>query len=96
MSANKDDAEARAELARSILENPLFTESFEYVSHSLYQAWKDSGAKDADLREDIHRTLEASNRFRQFFIKVVNEGAVARHELIRAKRKHLGGIFDGR
>lgn len=76
------DAEklARADNADAILQHPLIQEALNDYEQRLTEAWRNSKARAAQEREELHRMLQAQAHFRAYLQNVVTTG-----RLIRAK-----------
>ncbi len=49
-----EDEQRRAELARSVLENPVFDEAVNKIKNDLYAEFQNSPARDSEGREKIY------------------------------------------
>tara|TARA_R100000353_G_scaffold82485_1_gene61844 strand:- start:1740 stop:1979 length:240 start_codon:yes stop_codon:yes gene_type:complete len=49
-----EDEQRRAELAKSVLENPVFDEAVNKIKNDLYAEFQNSPARDSEGREKIY------------------------------------------
>ncbi|MCK6432000.1 MAG: hypothetical protein L6Q68_03055 [Aquabacterium sp.] len=73
---------ARADAADAILQHPLIIEALNDYERTLTDAWKQSKARAAHEREELHRMLQAAGHFRAYLTQVIVTG-----KLIRAKTR---------
>jgi hypothetical protein len=71
----------RAELARGVLENPLFIEAFEAVEKELMTQWKQNAALNQDGRERVFLMVTLLGQLRQHLTQHIATGEMARLQL---------------
>ena len=77
----------RGELARSVLDNPVYAESYDLIERSIVEAWKES--RDAAERDELHRLHKTLAKAKNLIESVMRTGEVAQAEL-----KHKRSIAD--
>lgn len=73
--------ESRGEQARALLENPLLQEAFAALDKSYVEAWRGTGARDAEARERLWQATQIVGKVRTHLRTVMDTGKLARHEL---------------
>ena len=67
----------RGHQARTIIEHPLWLETWETWESAIRQAWEDSGAADSAERETLYFALQAGRRARAGIETVLETGKLA-------------------
>jgi hypothetical protein len=82
MQLSDEDQQAlnRAEAADRIMQDPLVLEALSLIDEQIHELWA-SGPLTAADREELHRILQAKNRFIQIFEGYLQNGAAARQML---------------
>lgn len=87
----------RAQEARSILENPIYIESFSTLEAQLVAALIASDPRDTDGRERCFAQIHANRKQRDLFNSVVSNGTLSEAEIKElretAERKKRFGII---
>ena len=83
----------RAELADSLLKNPLFVETLDAMEAEIVAAWEMTQMRDTEARERGWSHYIAVRQFRNRLESVVATGKMARLQLEEKKR---AGIFPWR
>lgn len=71
----------RGGLARDILENAIYLESFELVKQELTTAWETSPAKDTEGRENLYKMLRLLQKLKAVMQTTMETGKLAQTEL---------------
>tara|TARA_R100001510_G_scaffold26983_1_gene23735 strand:- start:1100 stop:1354 length:255 start_codon:yes stop_codon:yes gene_type:complete len=71
----------RAARAETLLREPMITEAFETLEKEFVSAWKESGIADQQSREHIYQLLQALEAFKGHFVKVLEDGKLAKDRL---------------
>lgn len=85
---------ARANHARTILEDQIVIETFERMETRLRQAWEGSKFHDSEGREEAYRMLRTLKLFKDEFGQMLSDGEVARGDLARLKA-FIKGVVNG-
>lgn len=71
----------RAARAETLLREPMITEAFETLEKEFVSAWKESSIADQQSREHIYQLLQALEAFKGHFVKVLEDGKLAKDRL---------------
>lgn len=71
----------RGNRAKKLLENDLLIESFDSVEQQFIDKWKETGFKEADVREDAWRCYQLLRMIRGNLDKILQNGRVAEKDL---------------
>lgn len=74
-------AAQRGQLARQVLENPVYAESYALIEQELTRLWRES--RDASEREQLHQLLRMLDKARAVLERTMRDGKVAAKELQR-------------
>lgn len=81
----------RALQAQGIIDHPLFKEAFDLLQAEIMEAWRDTGTAQAETfkRERLWLAVNLLGKVRDSFVKVIENGKVARAHLaaIEGKRQ---------
>jgi cell fate (sporulation/competence/biofilm development) regulator YlbF (YheA/YmcA/DUF963 family) len=78
------EAEARrGELAKQVLDNPVYAEAYASIEAALVRAWRD--ARDVKDREQAHQMLTMLDKVKSVMEGVMRSGQVAEKELERKR-----------
>lgn len=70
------DAEARAERAKQLLDDPLLSEVFTAVEDAAINVWRTTGVAQANEREIAWQSLKAVERVRNALKGIVDNGLI--------------------
>ena len=82
---------ARAEHARRILEDELFTEAFAAIERDAFAKWRNSSPEDTETRDAAYWELRALVSVRQKLRAVMSDGSVALFDRSMIERKKSNG-----
>ena len=68
---------SREEHAKSLLNDPLYNESFDQLAESIYNTWANSSVQDVDSREQCWLSLRLLERLRLHLTSIVETGEMA-------------------
>jgi hypothetical protein len=85
---------ARADLARAVLDNALFKESFEAIEQELITRWKTDASLNPDGRERVFLMVTLLNQVRQVLTQHLQTGEMARMQL-QAEKTRREKLKDG-
>lgn len=71
----------RGQLAQSILDNPVYADSFTQIEDSLTRVWRES--RDVKEREEVHQLLRMLDKTRNILESVMRTGKLADAEIKR-------------
>ena len=71
----------RAAKVEALLSDPLITEAFETLEQEFVAAWKQSAIADQAARENIYQLLQALEALKGHFVKVLEDGKLAKDRL---------------
>ena len=71
----------RAAKVEALLSDPLITEAFETLEQEFVTAWKQSAIADQAARENIYQLLQALEALKGHFVKVLEDGKLAKDRL---------------
>lgn len=71
----------RAAKVEALLSDPLITEAFETLEQEFVTAWKQSSIADQAARENIYQLLQALEALKGHFVKVLEDGKLAKDRL---------------
>jgi hypothetical protein len=71
----------RGELARQILDNPIYQESLISIRGELMHKFEQTSFKDSDTREEIWRQIQTVKRFELYIKQVLETGKLGRQTL---------------
>ena len=75
----------RAELAKAIVENPLWSELWAQLDERLMSGWKSSVTGQSDVREMIYLQMRAAESVRAEMESILMTGTMARLQLERSE-----------
>lgn len=78
--SDEQDVE-RGRLAQSVLDNPVYIESYATVEQEIIRAWRD--ARDKDVREQLHQMLLMLGKARTAVESVMRSGKLAQDAIIQ-------------
>ena len=95
---DKDDEHKRrseveqANLAKQILENPLWQEAWDQVIKPLEEGWQKTGTGESEKREMIYQFLRAMKSVKGIFETTLETGKLAERQLqeLMDERKRTG------
>lgn len=90
-----DQAEAdirRADRARIFMEEGIFQDAWQELEDKLTAQWRNSKPSETELREELHRKLQAMNGLRNILDAYVQSGAMARFSL---EQTRLDALVSG-
>ena len=67
----------REEHAKSLLNDPLYNESFDQLAESIYNTWANSSVQDVESREQCWLSLRLLERLRLHLTSIVETGEMA-------------------
>ena len=81
-----NEAQSRKDLdkatkAEALLNNPLMRDAFETLEKEFVSAWKESSIDDQQAREHIYPLLQALEALKGHFVKVLEDGKLAKDRL---------------
>jgi hypothetical protein len=79
----------RGAKAKALLENDLLRESFEGLELSLVEAWRNTGADEAQRRDDAWRSLKLLEKLKKGLEKAVTDGDYSAKKLLDIKSKTI-------
>ncbi len=68
---------SREEHAKSLLNDPLYNESFDQLAESIYNTWANSSVQDVESREQCWLSLRLLERLRLHLTSIVETGEMA-------------------
>jgi hypothetical protein len=68
---------SREEHAKSLLNDPLYNESFDQLAESIYNTWANSSVQDVDSREQCWLSLRLLERIRLHLTSIIETGEMA-------------------
>lgn len=77
MSDAAEDAIRRGERAQSLLEDPLFRDTWETLEAEILHQWRDSPVRDTEGRERLFMAIRLLERLRGLFEAHVANGKLA-------------------
>ena len=75
------DEAQRGQLAQSILDNPVYADSYKQIEDSLTRVWRES--RDAKEREEVHQLLRMLDKTKNIIESVMRTGKLADAEIKR-------------
>lgn len=79
----------RGELARQVLDNPIYQESLIAIRAELMHKFEQTKFSDSETREEIWRQIQTVKRFETYFQRVMETGKLGRQTLgLLDKFKH--------
>lgn len=83
---NLKNDQVRAELARQVLNNPLYQEAFTMIRARIFEAFSQTNFKQSAERDEAWRKIQTVNNIEQWFEDVIERGEFAKLTLLeRAK-----------
>jgi hypothetical protein len=73
----------RGQMAASVLDNPVYAESYTLIEQEITRLWRES--RDADEREQLHQLLRMLDKARNVLESTMRSGKVAAKELQRQR-----------
>ena len=67
----------REEHAKSLLNDPLYNESFDQLAESIYNTWANSSVQDVESREQCWLSLRLLERIRLHLTSIIETGEMA-------------------
>tara|TARA_R100000458_G_C8275189_1_gene250185 strand:+ start:102 stop:338 length:237 start_codon:yes stop_codon:yes gene_type:complete len=68
---------SREEHAKSLLNDPLYNESFDQLAESIYNTWANSSVQDVESREQCWLSLRLLERIRLHLTSIIETGEMA-------------------
>lgn len=81
MNDNLETAISRGSRAEALLKSELLQEAFKKLEDDYLAAWKSWPASDTAGRERLWQAVNVLDKVRDHFVKVVNDGKLARRQL---------------
>ena len=68
----------REERAKSLLNDPLYNESFDKLAESIFNTWTQSSVNDVESREQCWLSLRLLERIRLHLTSIIETGEMAK------------------
>lgn len=75
------DEIARGDLANSVLENPIYKESWDAVRSGIIQAWENAPIRDKDGQNELKLMLKVMNDVRKYVEQTMQTGKMAKIQM---------------
>ena len=79
----------RAQQAKFLLENPVYTESVETVRNAIIKGWENAPIRDTEAQHELKLMLKLLNDLELNIKRVVDTGKLAQIEIERQKKPLL-------
>lgn len=85
----------RGQLAKSVLDNPVYQDACTKIEEALTRAWRDS--RDRDEREELHRMLRTLEKVQSLIGGVMRSGEIAQGKIRQRAtlRQRAGRALSG-
>lgn len=84
-----------ADQARLVLENEQFQQAFTDIEQEIWQAWKNSPARDEEGRRELFRLLKTSEKFKVMLQSRLATGQLAGLELEQQRQQETQSRAQG-
>lgn len=81
----------RADMARQVLDNPVFKECLELVEKEIIEAWAQSNFRDNEGREKAWMMIVYGRKIRDILLSCIETGKMAQIQLEEKRRFRLFG-----
>jgi len=94
-----EDLIARAKLAKDVLDNPVYVESFDLIEKELFSAWKQ--AKTLEDAEDLRKFSKMLAKTKIVLESVIKKGEISqdklnrKHNVLERAGQRLSQVFQG-
>lgn len=85
----------RGQLAKSVLDNPVYQDAYKKIEEALTRTWRDS--RDKDEREELHRLLRSMEKVQALISGTMRSGEIAAGKIRQRQslRQRAGRIVSG-
>jgi hypothetical protein len=81
-----ENERSRGEMARQVIENPLFQEAFIAKKAKIMSDFEATKFRDQDVRDELWRKMQTLRDIEHYFTSILSTGKMANQEISRLQK----------